>query len=81
MKYALLETIKEAVPHMWSDKMRGAWGKAYDKLVTAIKEEMKPIPRAIQARGFTDAEEDYVLGSWNVMKENAATLGLNFFMR
>ncbi|KAF3320446.1 Non-symbiotic hemoglobin [Carex littledalei] len=81
MKYALLETIKEGVPHMWSDKMKGAWSKAYDKLVTAIKEEMKPIPRALQATGFTEAEEDFVLGSWNVMKENAATLGLNFFLR
>ncbi|KAJ3697601.1 hypothetical protein LUZ61_001306 [Rhynchospora tenuis] len=81
MKYALLETIKEAVPHMWSDNMREAWGKAYDKLVAAIKIEMKPIPRSLQATGFTDAEEDFVLGSWNAMKENAATLGLNFFMK
>jgi hypothetical protein len=81
MKYALLETIKEAAPHMWSDKMRGAWSKAYDKLVTAIKEEMKPIPRSLQTTGFTDAEENYVVGSWNVMRENAATLGLNFFLR
>ncbi|KAJ1697193.1 hypothetical protein LUZ63_005705 [Rhynchospora breviuscula] len=81
MKYALLETIKEAVPHMWSDKMREAWGKAYDKLVAAIKEEMKPIPRALQATGFTDAEEDIVLRSWNAMKENASTLGLNFFLK
>ncbi|KAJ3672792.1 hypothetical protein LUZ60_006166 [Juncus effusus] len=81
MRYALLETIKEAVPHMWSDKMRDAWAKAYDKLVAAIREEMKPIPRALQQTGFTEAEEDFVVGSWNVMKDQAATLGLNFFLR
>ena len=41
-KYALLETIKEAVPEMWSPEMKNAWGEAYDQLVAAIKNEMKP---------------------------------------
>ncbi|KFK40052.1 class 1 non-symbiotic hemoglobin [Arabis alpina] len=41
-KYALLETIKEAVPEMWSPEMKAAWGQAYDHLVAAIKAEMKP---------------------------------------
>ncbi|KAI5577168.1 hypothetical protein BDE02_09G097300 [Populus trichocarpa] len=41
-KFALLETIKEAVPEMWSPEMKKAWGEAYDQLVAAIKTEMKP---------------------------------------
>ncbi|KAL2328918.1 hypothetical protein Fmac_022345 [Flemingia macrophylla] len=41
-KFALLETIKEAVPEMWSPAMKNAWGEAYDQLVDAIKSEMKP---------------------------------------
>ncbi|XP_062108414.1 non-symbiotic hemoglobin [Humulus lupulus] len=41
-KFALLETIKEAVPEMWSPEMKNAWGEAYDQLVAAIKTEMKP---------------------------------------
>ncbi|KAL3814168.1 hypothetical protein ACJIZ3_015436 [Penstemon smallii] len=41
-KYALLETIKEAVPEMWSREMKRAWSVAYDQLKTAIKTEMKP---------------------------------------
>ncbi|KAK7312369.1 hypothetical protein VNO77_36168 [Canavalia gladiata] len=41
-KFALLETIKEAVPEMWSPAMKSAWGEAYDQLVDAIKSEMKP---------------------------------------
>lgn len=40
-KFALLETIKEAVPDMWSPEMKNAWGEAYDHLVSAIKSEMK----------------------------------------
>ncbi|OMO92189.1 Globin [Corchorus olitorius] len=40
-KFALLETIKEAVPEMWSVEMKNAWGEAYDRLVAAIKIEMK----------------------------------------
>uniref|UniRef100_A0A803NP81 Globin domain-containing protein n=1 Tax=Cannabis sativa TaxID=3483 RepID=A0A803NP81_CANSA len=40
-KFALLETIKEAVPEMWSPEMKSAWGEAYDQLVAAIKTEMK----------------------------------------
>ena len=41
-KYALMETIKEAVPEMWSPEMKNAWGEAYDQLVAAIKSETKP---------------------------------------
>ncbi|CAN6544201.1 unnamed protein product [Malus baccata var. baccata] len=41
-KFALLETIKEALPEMWSPEMKNAWGEAYDQLVAAIKSEMKP---------------------------------------
>nr|prf hemoglobin [Trema tomentosum] len=41
-RFALLETIKEAVPEMWSPEMKNAWGEAYDQLVAAIKSEMKP---------------------------------------
>ncbi|KAH6767142.1 hemoglobin 1 [Perilla frutescens var. hirtella] len=41
-KFALLETIKEAVPEMWSPEMKSAWSEAYDQLVAAIKLEMKP---------------------------------------
>ncbi|KAM7253465.1 hypothetical protein ACFE04_021619 [Oxalis oulophora] len=41
-KFALLETIKEAIPEMWSENMKNAWGEAYDQLVAAIKQEMKP---------------------------------------
>ncbi|XP_054786856.1 non-symbiotic hemoglobin-like [Prosopis cineraria] len=41
-KFALVETIKEAVPEMWSPDMKNAWGVAYDHLVAAIKAEMKP---------------------------------------
>ncbi|KAK1276960.1 Non-symbiotic hemoglobin 1 [Acorus gramineus] len=45
-KFALLETIKEAVPEMWCPEMKMAWGEAYDQLVAAIKKEMKaPVPQ------------------------------------
>lgn len=40
-KYALLETIKEAIPEMWSPEMKMAWGEAYDQLAAAIKAEMR----------------------------------------
>ncbi|MVF47770.1 hypothetical protein D8760_19815, partial [Proteus mirabilis] len=40
-KFALLETIKEAVPDMWSVDMKNAWGEAFDQLVNGIKTEMK----------------------------------------
>lgn len=43
-KFALLETIKEAVPEMWSTEMKNAWGEAYDQLAAAIKNEMNPPP-------------------------------------
>ncbi|KAG7010946.1 Non-symbiotic hemoglobin 1 [Cucurbita argyrosperma subsp. argyrosperma] len=42
LKYALLETIKEGIPEMWSVEMKEAWAEAYDQLVSAIKAEMKP---------------------------------------
>ncbi|KAJ1686388.1 hypothetical protein LUZ63_017778 [Rhynchospora breviuscula] len=41
-RFALFETIKEAVPDMWNEEMKNAWGIAYDQLVLAIKAEMKP---------------------------------------
>lgn len=42
-RFALLETIKEAVPaDMWGPEMKNAWGEAYDHLVAAIKQETKP---------------------------------------
>ena len=41
-KSALLETIKEGVPELWSPALKDAWAVAYDQLVTAIKSEMKP---------------------------------------
>ncbi|KAK8935349.1 Non-symbiotic hemoglobin 2 [Platanthera zijinensis] len=42
-RFALLETIKEAVPEMWSADMKSAWTVAYNHLVAAIKEEMKSL--------------------------------------
>lgn len=41
-KYALLETIKEAVGEIWSPEMKKAWSVAYDHLVAAIKSQMHP---------------------------------------
>ncbi|KAJ3670109.1 hypothetical protein LUZ60_010433 [Juncus effusus] len=40
LKFALLETIKEAVPYMWSEELKEAWSQSYDHLVVAIKNEM-----------------------------------------
>ncbi|KAL8555950.1 hypothetical protein ACS0TY_003680 [Phlomoides rotata] len=40
-KFALMETIKEAVGEMWSPEMKKAWSVAYDHLVAAIKTQMK----------------------------------------
>ncbi|KAF3323950.1 class 1 non-symbiotic hemoglobin [Carex littledalei] len=40
LKFALLETIKEAVPYMWSDELKEVWSESYDQLVLAIKNEM-----------------------------------------
>ncbi|XP_072958002.1 anaerobic nitrite reductase HB1-like [Typha angustifolia] len=40
LKFALLETVKEAVPYMWSDELKDAWGIAYDHMVGAIKSQM-----------------------------------------
>ncbi|KAH6780003.1 hemoglobin 1 [Perilla frutescens var. hirtella] len=42
-KYALLETIKEAVGEMWSPEMKKAWSVAYDHLVAAIKTQMNEL--------------------------------------
>ncbi|XP_074275387.1 anaerobic nitrite reductase Glb1-1-like [Silene latifolia] len=42
VRFALLETIRDAVPEMWSDEMKEAWKEAYDQLTAAIKEQMKP---------------------------------------
>lgn len=42
LRFALLDTIKDAVPEMWSPEMKNAWTVAYDQLVAAIKQEMKP---------------------------------------
>lgn len=42
VKFALLETLEEAVPEMWSPEMKNAWGEAYDQLTAAIKAEMNP---------------------------------------
>lgn len=44
VKFALLDTIKEAVPEMWSPEMKNAWGEAYDHLAAAIKKETKLHP-------------------------------------
>ncbi|KAI4376031.1 hypothetical protein MLD38_013831 [Melastoma candidum] len=42
VRQALLETIREAVPEMWSQDMKDAWEEAYDQLAAAIKSEMRP---------------------------------------
>lgn len=44
VKFALLETIKEAVPEIWSEEMKNAWAEAFDQVTAAIKEEMKLLP-------------------------------------
>ncbi|CAA6657724.1 unnamed protein product [Spirodela intermedia] len=43
-RFALLETIKEAVPEMWCPEMKDAWRVAFDQLVAAIKKEMTAQP-------------------------------------
>lgn len=43
-RYALLETIKEAVPYMWSPQMKNAWAEAFDNLAAAIREAMRAYP-------------------------------------
>lgn len=40
-KFAFLESIKEAVPQLWSPALNDAWAEAYDQLAAAIKAEMK----------------------------------------
>ncbi|KAL6498058.1 hypothetical protein OROGR_028455 [Orobanche gracilis] len=41
-KKALVDTVKEAVPDLWSPELETAWGIAHDQLATAIIAEMKP---------------------------------------
>ncbi|CAD6271564.1 unnamed protein product [Miscanthus lutarioriparius] len=41
VRTALLDTIRDAVPDMWTPEMKAAWEEAYDQLAAAIKEEMK----------------------------------------
>uniref|UniRef100_A0A0E0KAZ6 Globin domain-containing protein n=1 Tax=Oryza punctata TaxID=4537 RepID=A0A0E0KAZ6_ORYPU len=80
-KFALLETIKEAVPaSMWSPAMKGAWGEAYDHLVAAIKQGMKPAA-ANGAVRFTEEQEALVLKSWAIMKDDSANIGHRFFLK
>lgn len=43
VKFCLLETIKDAVPEMWSPEMKIAWDEAYTQLAEAIKSEMKSV--------------------------------------
>lgn len=43
VKFCLLETIKDAVPDMWSLEMKIAWDEAYTQLAEAIKIEMKAV--------------------------------------
>ncbi|GAY66526.1 hypothetical protein CUMW_249410 [Citrus unshiu] len=40
-KFALLETIKEAVPEIWSPEMKSAWSEACDQLVAAINDPVE----------------------------------------
>ncbi|OAY78847.1 Non-symbiotic hemoglobin 1 [Ananas comosus] len=46
VRFALLETIKEAVPDMWTEEMKNAWEEAFDQVAAAIKEEMKHLKSA-----------------------------------
>uniref|UniRef100_A0A0E0GJC0 Globin domain-containing protein n=1 Tax=Oryza nivara TaxID=4536 RepID=A0A0E0GJC0_ORYNI len=89
-KFALLETIKEAVPaSMWSPAMKGAWGEAYDHLVAAIKQGMKPAAAKAMAFAsasngavrFTEEQEALVLKSWAIMKDDSANIGHRFFLK
>ncbi|ONK64883.1 uncharacterized protein A4U43_C07F31000 [Asparagus officinalis] len=41
LRFALLDTIKDAVPDMWGPEMKSAWTEAYNQLVAAIKQEMR----------------------------------------
>eukprot|EP00253_Pinus_taeda_P008093 PITA_08093 len=43
VKFCLLETIKDAVPDIWSLEMKTAWDEAYTQLAEAIKSEMKTV--------------------------------------
>uniref|UniRef100_A0A0E0NS33 Globin domain-containing protein n=1 Tax=Oryza rufipogon TaxID=4529 RepID=A0A0E0NS33_ORYRU len=89
-EFALLETIKEAVPaSMWSPAMKGAWGEAYDHLVAAIKQGMKPAAAKAMAFAsasngavrFTEEQEALVLKSWAIMKDDSANIGHRFFLK
>ncbi|KAL3686121.1 hypothetical protein R1sor_004143 [Riccia sorocarpa] len=41
VKYALLQTIQEGLPELWSPELKAAWAQAYDELTAVIKEVMK----------------------------------------
>ncbi|KAL6581458.1 Non-symbiotic hemoglobin 1 [Orobanche minor] len=40
-KQALVDTVKEAVPDLWSPELKTAWEIAHDQLANAIIAEMK----------------------------------------
>ncbi|GAU15715.1 hypothetical protein TSUD_89390 [Trifolium subterraneum] len=90
-KQALLETIEEAVPEMWSEAMKNAWGEAHDQLANAIKAEMKEahdqhanlIINMEENKGscFTEEQEALVVKSWNAIKNNSGDLSLKFFKK
>ncbi|XP_002963458.2 hemoglobin-2 isoform X1 [Selaginella moellendorffii] len=45
VKYALLETLKEALKDEWSPSMKAAWAEAYDAVTKIIKDEMHAVRR------------------------------------
>ncbi|GAY31705.1 hypothetical protein CUMW_286170, partial [Citrus unshiu] len=53
-KFALLETIKEAVPEIWSPEMKSAWSEAYDQLVAAIND---PVERKAREEKMDNIQE------------------------
>ncbi|PWZ16340.1 Non-symbiotic hemoglobin 1 [Zea mays] len=59
VKTALLDTIRDAVPDMWTPEMKAAWEEAYDQLAAVIKEEMKNAAAAEeQTKNAATAEEE-----------------------
>ncbi|CAJ2679169.1 unnamed protein product [Trifolium pratense] len=93
-KQALLETIEEAVPEMWSAAMRNAWGEAHYQLANAIKAEMKDAHdqhsnanlitvnmEENKGNCFTEEQEALVVKSWNAIKNNSGDLSLKFFKK
>ncbi|KAG0579634.1 hypothetical protein M758_4G111400 [Ceratodon purpureus] len=51
VKEALLQTIEEGLPELWSPALKSAWADAYDALATILKNEMHA-----QAAAATKAE-------------------------